>query len=108
MVAPRPHVEVATVALASNRGIGGAAAANAPSGKALTLNIDLTELQAAPSYRMEVVDATGTAVWETAAPVRDGKITPAVEKALPVGQYYVRLYLPGGRLLREFSLKIGR
>jgi hypothetical protein len=108
ILAPYGRVEVATVTLSTNRGAGGTAVAEAPSGKALTLNVDLTQLQPAAFYRMEVVGATGKLIWETIAEARDGKIVQPVAKALPVGQYYVRLYLPGGPLLREFSLKIGR
>jgi hypothetical protein len=55
---------------------------------------------------MEVVDATGNRVWEAAAQARNGKIAEPMTKSLPSGQYYVRLYLPAGALLREFTLQV--
>jgi hypothetical protein len=106
MLSPRNRMEMAPVTLRASRGIAGPAAANAPSGRVLSLNVDLTELPASPSYRMEVVDATGHPVWETVGQARNGSITQPMTNALPAGQYYVRLYVPGGPLLREFSLQV--
>jgi hypothetical protein len=98
---------MASVVLHSSRGIEGLATARAPSGKRLSLTVDLTELPAFPSYRMEIVDATGRLVWQVVAHPENGKITQPTTNGLRAGQYYVRLYAPGGALLREFSLGIG-
>jgi hypothetical protein len=106
MLTPRDRTEMALVTLQASRGIAGPAIAQAPSETGLSLNVDLTELPAAPSYRMEVVNIAGQPVWETVAQGRDGKMAQALPKGLRAGQYYVRLYLPEGTLLREFSLRV--
>jgi hypothetical protein len=106
VLSPRHRTEMEAVTLYANRGIAGPAVAKAHSGKVLSLNVDLTELLASPSYRMEVVNATGQPVWDTVTKARNGKITQSMRKALAAGQYYVRLYVPGGQLLREFSLQV--
>src|SRR5450432_570901 len=95
ILAPRSPKEMVSVTLQASRG---PAIAQAPSGKALSLNVDLSELLGASSYQLEVVDVAGQPVWETATQPRNGKITQAVPKGLRAGQYYVRLFLPGGRL----------
>jgi len=106
IVTPPAHTEMASVVLHASRGIEGLAAARAPSGKRLSLAVDLTELPAFPSYRMEMVDATGKSVWQAVAHPENGKITQPTTNGFTAGQYYVRLYAPGGALLREFSLGI--
>jgi hypothetical protein len=107
VLSPRHRTDVEAVTLHASRGIAGPAIAKAHSGKVLSLNVDLTELLASPTYRMEVVNATGQPVWDTVTQARNGKITQPMRKALAAGQYYVRLYVPGGQLLREFSLQVG-
>jgi hypothetical protein len=105
VAAPPNRIELAAVTLQQSRGIEGLTAAAAPAGKPLLLNVDLTELPAAPSYRLQVVDAAGKTMSETAATARDGRIVQPMSKPLGAGQYYVRLYSPAGALLREFSLR---
>jgi hypothetical protein len=104
-VPPAP-TQVASVALHSSRGIEGLATTKAPAGKVLSLNVDLTELPAFASYRMEIVGATGKPVWQAIARPEGLRLTQPTTKGLVAGQYYVRLYAPGGALLREFSLGI--
>jgi hypothetical protein len=106
IVAPSSHPEMASVVLRSSRGIEGLATTKAPAGKPLSLTVDLTELPALASYRLEIVERTGRQVWEAVASPADGKIIQATTNGLAAGQYYVRLYAPGGELLREFSLGI--
>jgi hypothetical protein len=106
IVTPPARTEMASVVLHSSRGIEGLATAKAPSGKRLSLTVDLTELPAFPSYRMEIVDPTGKPVWQAVAHPENGKITQPTTKGFTAGQYYVRLYAPAGALLREFSLGI--
>jgi hypothetical protein len=106
IVTPPTRMEMASVTLHSSRGIEGLAAVKAPAGKPLSLSVDLTELPAFPSYRMEIVDATGKPVWQAVAHPENGKITQPTTNGFPAGQYYVRLYAPDGPLLREFSLGI--
>jgi hypothetical protein len=100
------RTEMASVVLHSSRGIEGLATTKAPAGKLLSLTVDLTELPAFPSFRMEIVSATGRPVWEAVAHPENRRITQRTTKGLSAGQYYVRLYVPGGALLREFSLGI--
>jgi len=106
IVAPQARTEMASVVLHSSRGLEGLATAKAPAGSRLSLIVDLTELPAFPSYRMEIVGATGKPVWEATAHAQNGKITQPTAKGLSTGQYYVRVYAPGGALLREFSLGV--
>jgi hypothetical protein len=106
IVSPPAHRQIASVALQSGRGIAGLATAKAPAGKRLSLTVDLTELPAFPSYRMEIVGATGKPLWEGEAHSEGRSLTQITNRSLVTGQYYVRLYAPGGALLREFSLGI--
>jgi hypothetical protein len=105
MVARRGPVEVAAVFLQSSRGIEGLALANTPAGKPLSFHIDVTELAASPSYRLEVVDALGKPVWQTVTTSQHGNIVQPLTNGLSAGQYYVRLYGASGELLREFGLR---
>ncbi|MDR3699393.1 MAG: hypothetical protein P4L56_07140 [Candidatus Sulfopaludibacter sp.] len=86
------------VSLAVTRGVG--INAQAPAGVPLALQLDVTGLPAAASYRVEMVDRAGKQVWTGTFPGR-----PA--KPLPAGIYFVRLYSPAGDLLREYGLEIG-
>jgi anti-sigma factor RsiW len=88
IVAPSSRTEMASVALHSSRGVEGLATTKAPARRPLSLTVDLTELPAFASYRLEIVERTGTT------------------SGLAAGQYYVRLYAPNSELLREFSLKV--
>jgi hypothetical protein len=107
MVPPGARTDVAAVFLHSSRGIEGLAMARGPAGKPLALTIDLTELPALLSYQIEIVTSAGKPVWRIAASARDGKIAELAPHGLSTGQYYVRLYpTGGGKLLREFGLRI--
>lgn len=106
IVAPSAPTQMASVVLHSSRGIEGLAIAKAPAGKLLSLSMDLTELPAFPSYRIEIVAATGKPMWEIVTHPDGRSLTQATNKSLAAGQYYVRLYSPAGALLREFSLGI--
>jgi hypothetical protein len=103
---PDDSREMIAVSLQSSRGVEGLAAAKAPAGKPLLLKMDITELQAFPSYRLEIVGQTGQQILETVARPESGAIVQPVRKRLPAGQYFVRLFAPTGELLREFSLGV--
>ena len=103
---PRGPTDFAAVLLHSSRGIEGLAVAQAPAGRPLALTIDLTELPALPSYRLEIVSATGKPVWQVTAGAREGKISQQLSQGLNQGQYYVRLYTEHSKLLREYGLRI--
>jgi hypothetical protein len=97
----RPPSPVVSVALTAVRGIG--AGSIAPAGHQLILHPDMTGLADASSYRLEIVDLKGRRVRQgTIARAQDGIGVPG----LGAGQYFVRLYLPAGELLREYGLQI--
>jgi hypothetical protein len=94
----------ALVLLQSTRGA--APNSSAPAGKPLTLALDLTDLQALPRFKVEIVDAVGVAVFQSLAAPAKSSLHATIGKGLPAGDYYVRLYTPGGELLREYGLKV--
>lgn len=80
--------------------------AEAPAGRPLVLTVDFTGLELGRDYRVELVDAFGSGVWK-------GSVRPAAERtdvtlnrSLPRGQYWVRIFEPSGELLREFGLAV--
>ena len=98
MRSPGPVVAVSLSALRSNSGGTGAAA-----GRQLILHPDLTGLAESSSYRLEIVDQTGRAVRQDVL----GRTEAGVAiPGLGAGQYFVRVYLPAGELLREYGLQI--
>ena len=95
---PMPLVAVSLSALRGN-----GAGTGAPAGRQLILHPDLTGLAARSSYRLEIVDQTGRAMRQaTLGPAQAGVAVPG----LGAGQYFVRVYLPEGDLLREYGLQI--
>ena len=90
IAAPRGPVGLTAVLLQSSRGIEGLALARAPVGRPVLLTIDLTELPAFPSYRIEIVNAAGKSVWQTVTFPQAGKIAQPMSKGLAEGQYFVR------------------
>lgn len=72
------------------------------------LKIDVSEWPALSSYTVELVDARGERVWQSAANPGGGKLTVAVGRTLPKGLYWVRLYasVHSGEALREYALKV--
>jgi hypothetical protein len=103
---PRSPTGFTAVFLHSSRGIEGLAVAKAPAEKPLAFDIDLTELPAFSSYRIEIVNSQGQPLWQTTAGAHEGKIAPKLTKGLSAGQYYLRLYTPSNKLLREFGLRV--
>jgi len=82
--------------------------AHAPRGKTLTLEMEAAQLPGLPLYAVEIVDASGSQVWEGSGTVRDGLIVTEPVRSLEPGRYWVRLYEPGSprELLREFGLEV--
>jgi hypothetical protein len=105
---PSPRGKVTIVALEASRGIAGLSQTTAIAGRPLALQIDLTQIPASSSYRLEVVDALGKKEAESAVSPEGGSIVHRLEKGLPAGQHYVRLYRPSGELLREYGLVAGK
>jgi len=88
------------VALRTTRGM--PRGAQAPAGRALNLQLDFTGLAASPHYDLRVVDRTGAQVAQTETAPGAG----ACIHALRTGAYFVRIYSPGGELLREYALAV--
>ena len=82
--------------------------ARAPLGRPLLLKLDPAGLPVLPSYRLEIVDPRGAAVFEATAQRNATAITVEVARRLSAGAYWVRLYepYPSRTLLREFGLLI--
>ena len=78
----------------------GAAPGQAPAGRPLLLDLDLTGLSDGRPFAGEVVDASGSRVAEFTV----GR--PALLKPLPPGGYYVRINNTSGELLREYALTV--
>lgn len=97
----RQPVSVVAISLTALRSNG--SGTGAPAGQQLILHPDLTGLTARSSYRLEIVGQTGRAVRQATF----GPTQPGVAVAgLGAGQYFVRVYLPEGELLREYGLQI--
>jgi hypothetical protein len=93
----------APIALFAMRG--GDAEAHGPSGRALLLQPDLNGLPAAPSYRLEIVNTSGSLAWQgmlSAQAQPPSAIVPSQSR----GVYFVRVSLPSGQLLREYALEL--
>jgi len=99
-----------TITLAALRGGGEAGMARAEAGRALDLSIDLQTIAdfspQAGNYRLEVVDTAGAPLWTGAASAAAGKLGVRMDRRLTIGTYWVRLYSPAGKLLREFGLQV--
>jgi hypothetical protein len=90
------------VSLSSLRGPSSLAAA--PAGKPLRFSIDLPDLVPTGAYRVEVVNAAGTPVWNGTVSDIDGRLVATMSKPLGSGVYWVRLYGKDSELLREFGV----
>jgi hypothetical protein len=75
-----------------------------PAGRALELHPDLSGLPSAPSYRIDIVDQAGSQVWRGEFAASRTVITVPGQAA---GPHFVRVYTPGGELVREYGLQIG-
>lgn len=74
----------------------------------LSILIDASNLDDTRGMRIEMVDAFGKPVWSGAAPKpsAEGRISARISARLRSGVYWVRLYLPGRELVREFGLRV--
>jgi hypothetical protein len=79
--------------------------ATAPARRPLILALDLTGLAASPSYRIEMVDQSGSLVWQgefNSLGATGSVAIPPQER----GSYFVRIALPSGEALREYGLQL--
>jgi hypothetical protein len=112
LVVPPSAPMADSVALQTWRGGSGEGMAEARPNRPLNLSIDSRETASSTAelgpYRMEVVDTAGKQIWTgTAISSVSGRIAARMEKGLAVGVYWVRLYAPSGKLLREYGLRLG-
>ncbi len=103
---PAMDLAPATVFLQLSRGPAATSAANAPSGRPLVLEAELTELAALQAYRVAVVSSGGERLFSASAQPREGRLRVVVPKALAKGLYFVQVFSPDGEELREFSLNV--
>jgi len=95
----RSPLQPVPVSLNADRGA--TVGAKAPAGREIALHFDMLGLPDLPSYELEIVDRWGGPVARvTAAP------GSASVPALRAGRYYIRLYAPGGQLLREYGFEV--
>ena len=103
------------VTLTTLRGGAADGIAQARAGQPLDLSINISSLSTsrpeAGVYRLEVVDASGDQCWTgSVVPSNAGQIGARIgtrlDKPLGAGIYWVRLYAPSGKLLREFGLHL--
>jgi len=81
--------------------------ATAPSGRPLVLYMDASALPATiGAARVKVVDASGGEVSDSPANLEGARCTARIDRVLPAGRYWVRLYNGEGSLVREYGLKI--
>ena len=78
--------------------------AAAPAGKPLLLTMESHDLAIKSGYRVEVVDASGEAVWKGPVTVTGEELVASMPNPLGEGVYWVRLYGNGSELLREFGI----
>jgi hypothetical protein len=107
-----------TVTLTTVRGGEGQGMAQAQANRPLDLSIQLqvempADVSAAggplartDSYRLDMVDAAGGLRWTGTVRPALGKLAARVGKRMGAGVYWVRLYAPSGKLLREFGLRL--
>jgi hypothetical protein len=107
MALERRNAQPVPVLLIAHRGIGTAQDPHVAPGKSLILKIDLTELQVAPAYGVEIVSTVGDPVWSSRVEPVGGALNILVSEPLARGMYYVRLYSGAHELLREFGLAVG-
>ena len=67
-------------------------------------DITLTDAPASPTLHAEVVDATGSTIWSGALEPNTHKI--ALVRQLAPGNYFVRLFDDGGKLLHEYGFQV--
>lgn len=75
-----------------------------PRGKSFLLKADVAGIPAAEGYRLEIVDARGSEIWQASVPRTGTTVATLVPKKLRSGRYWVRIYGSSSALLREYAL----
>jgi hypothetical protein len=76
-----------------------------PTGRPIDMSLDLRGLPAFPHYEMEMVDAAGSPMDQSAVAAQ-GQVHTRISKRLRPGTYFIRLYSPSRELLREYGLQV--
>jgi Putative zinc-finger len=103
--------EPQTVTLSALRGASDDGVAAAKAGHPINLAMNIASLASSPPeagpYRLEVVDSVGDPRWTSMVTATEtGDIQAPLGRSLGKGVYWVRLYAPAGKLLREFGLHL--
>jgi hypothetical protein len=93
----------ATIALFAMRGTG--TQAHGPTRRPLLLQPDLNGLPAASTYRVDMVNASGSLAWQGVLSAQ-GQLPGIIVPPQSRGVYFVRVSLPSGELLREYALEL--
>lgn len=103
---PAPPTTPATILLSAMRD-GTTGAPSAAAGSPLNLEISSTQLDGRPGFRVEIVTHLGSTVWSSpVSQAKAGQAAARVDKRLPAGEYWVRLYGPDNRFLQEYGLQL--
>lgn len=100
----RPQPEEQAVMLSALRGAP-AQSKVASVDRLLALHLDTAGLTKLPAYRAELVAADGAAILQATLSA-NGSLTWRLGRALPSGNYWVRLNDPSGAPLREYPLAV--
>ncbi|MGH9631651.1 MAG: anti-sigma factor family protein [Bryobacteraceae bacterium] len=86
----------------------GSSAPRIQAGAPIELKLSTAELPAASSYTVEVVDGSGTVVWESRVDAEAEQLTVSIPERLSAGRHWVRLYSDSLKtdLLREYALQV--
>jgi anti-sigma factor RsiW len=103
----RSPLNPSVVELEAYRGAAGLVA-SARSDRPLTIRIRAESLPSSSSFLLEIASLTGEREWAQTVGARGGWIEATTPAPLAPGPYFVRVYLPGGALAREFSLRVGK
>ena len=74
--------------------------------RAKEFDLTLLDAPSGGNFRVQVVDSGGASKWEGIAPRTAKGVEVRVKKALPAGNYFVRLYAPDGRMQHEYGLRV--
>jgi hypothetical protein len=100
-----PRIDQSPTAIALFAMRGADTHSQGPARRPLLLRPDLTGLPASSTYRLDVVDNSGSLKWQGVLSV-DAKPPSIIVPPLSRGIYFVRVSLPSGQLLREYALEL--
>jgi hypothetical protein len=98
------RTKFAPVAMLELTAIRGEIPVSAPA-RELDLTLSDAPQQGGP-FKVEVVDATGLAVWNGVSGTGPAGVQVKAQQRFGPGQYFVRLYAPSGQLLHEYGFRI--